>query len=149
MRKRNAVLGAGALLVAMFGGCAVGAGTASNTAQPPTPTKTIRATTPGPTVTRTVPGPTVTVHAKAAPAPKAPSSAVVPGDSGTLRVGKDIKPGTYVTKGNGENSFCTWTRYGADGQVADVGVVTGQAVVTIEAADTKFETNGCHDWTRE
>jgi len=147
MRKRNAALGIGALLVAMFGGCAVGAGSASDSAQPPTPTKTVRV----PAKTVTVPGPTVTVHdkakAKAQVHPVDPG-ATIPGSAGDLRVGSDVKPGTYVTKGNTEGQFCNWQRTGPDGQPIDLGVVTGQAVVTIKATDAVFTTTGCNDWHR-
>jgi hypothetical protein len=79
-------------------------------------------------------------------APAVPTAA--PGD-GTWRVGLDIAPGTYqatVTTG-----FCYWVRLAAfsgslDDILANVIVMNGPALVTIEATDAGFKSSGCGTW---
>ncbi len=144
-RLRNSILGGGALLIAMFAGCAIGTQQGSNTAVPPGPTKTVTITQEA----KPAPAVTVTVTPKAAAAPKAEPGSTISGSAGTLVVGKDIKPGTYISKGNGENAACYWERLDENGQIIDNGLPVGQGLVKIKATDAGFSTQGCADWHRQ
>ncbi|ANC32016.1 hypothetical protein [Isoptericola dokdonensis] len=69
--------------------------------------------------------------------------------AGTFKVGRDIKPGTYVAYAYGD-TWCTWSRR-ADaknnrrGEIAnDYGY--GHRIVTIKASDEYFRTSGCGAW---
>jgi len=66
---------------------------------------------------------------------------------GTFRVGSDVQPGTYESSGQ---SGCYWARLsGFSGQVSDVianGNSDGPVVVTIEAGDAGFQSDGCGTW---
>ncbi len=145
---RNGIIGGGALLIAMFAGCAIGTSQGSNTAVPPGPTKTVTITKPG-AAAKPAPAVTVTVTAKPKAAPKAEPGTVISGTAGTLVVGKDIKPGTYISKGNGENAACYWERLDKSGGIIDNGLPVGQGIVHIKATDAGFSTQGCNDWHRQ
>lgn len=142
---RNAIIGGGALLIAMFAGCAVGRGSASNDAVPPGPTKTVTITKEA----KPAPAVTVTVTPKAKAAPKTEPSSVISGSAGTLVVGKDVQPGTYISKGNAENAACYWERLDKNGDIIDNGLPVGQGLVKIKATDAGFSTQGCSDWHRQ
>lgn len=144
---RNAIIGGGALLIAMFAGCAIGTA-GSNTAGPPTPTKTVTITKPG-APAKPAPAVTVTVTAKPKAAPKDEPSSTISGSAGTLVVGKDVQPGTYKSKGNAADSGCYWERLDKSGEIIDNGIPTGQGLVTIKASDGGFSTQGCNDWHRQ
>ncbi|PFG41444.1 hypothetical protein ATJ88_0083 [Isoptericola jiangsuensis] len=68
---------------------------------------------------------------------------------GTFKVGRDIKPGTYVAYAWGD-TWCTWSRRSdarntAKGELAnDYGY--GQRIVTIKSSDEYFRTYGCGSW---
>ena len=143
---RNAIIGGGALLIAMFAGCAIGTGSGSDTAAPG-PTKTVTVTKPG--AAKPAPTVTVTVTAKAKAEPKAEPGSVISGSAGTLVVGKDIKPGTYISKGNSAGGGCYWERLDKAGNIIDNGLPVGQGVVKVRASDAGFSTAGCADWHRQ
>jgi hypothetical protein len=72
--------------------------------------------------------------------------------AGTWRVGSDVKPGRYVTKGasNKSNPLCYWdVRTGSeDGPIKTQGVkdtMTAQGVVTLVKGQY-FTTIGCQPW---
>ncbi|KUJ66736.1 hypothetical protein ACZ90_33965 [Streptomyces albus subsp. albus] len=69
---------------------------------------------------------------------------------GTFQVGSDIKPGTYLTRGNGTMDGCYWERSkdssGDPDSILANDNVTGSSYVTVKASDKIFTTNGCHDW---
>ncbi|MEV7524064.1 hypothetical protein [Streptomyces sp. NPDC091371] len=69
--------------------------------------------------------------------------------NGTFEVGKDVKPGTYRTTGNGSGG-CYWERAKdssgeTDSIIANDNVV-GSSYVTIAEGDKIFKTNDCKDW---
>ncbi|MFF9022325.1 hypothetical protein [Streptomyces eurythermus] len=71
------------------------------------------------------------------------------GGDGDYQVGTDIKPGTYRTTGNTDDT-CYWERAkdasgGPDSILANDNV-TGTSYVTIKATDKVFRTDGCADW---
>ncbi|MEU6217368.1 hypothetical protein ABZ845_07580 [Streptomyces sp. NPDC047022] len=68
---------------------------------------------------------------------------------GEYEVGKDIKPGTYRTRGNADDE-CYWERAkdasgDTDSTLANDNV-TGTSYVTIKATDKLFKSTGCKDW---
>ena len=69
--------------------------------------------------------------------------------TGTFTVGTDIQPGTYQTPGTDR---CYYARLsGTGGQLGDIianGNPRGQAIVTIEAGDKAFNSQGCGTWTK-
>jgi len=74
-------------------------------------------------------------------------------DDGTQKVGTDVQPGTYRTKGiDGSNFGCYWARLSGFGGTLDEIVANngsydkGSQVVTIAASDKGFETRGCGKW---
>lgn len=142
----------GSSFLAFVLGLGVGAAGGSSTA-------TTAASTPEP-------APTVTVTAepvdggepagaepkhKRKPKPAGPA----PVGEGVWLVGEDIKPGTYRTTGPSDPAFpnCYWARLsGTSGEFSDVitnGNPPGPAIVTIDASDVAFETNGCKGWERQ
>lgn len=68
---------------------------------------------------------------------------------GTYRVGSDIDPGTYRAPGG---NSCYWERLsGFGGDLNDIitnEVAVKNPVVTIEASDAGFSTDGCGTWER-
>ena len=94
------------------------------------------------------PGPTPA----GAPAP-APVAAPAPGakttidHDGTFAVGTDIAPGTYTTAGPKPNGTCYWKRLGnPDGALIDNAMSKKAQVVSIQATDKAFKTDGCQPW---
>ncbi|GAA3938443.1 hypothetical protein [Actinoplanes auranticolor] len=65
--------------------------------------------------------------------------------SGTYRVGKDIKPGTYVAR---DVDGCYWERQTRNGDVIDNAFVmaASRVQVTIRSTDYGFHTQGCGTW---
>lgn len=67
---------------------------------------------------------------------------------GTYRIGKDIPPGTYRTRGG---EFCYWARLrsfsGSLNSILANENARGPEVVTILRTDKGFETRGCGTWT--
>ncbi|WP_328347210.1 hypothetical protein [Micromonospora sp. NBC_00421] len=66
-------------------------------------------------------------------------------DDGTYRVGKDIKPGTYITR---DVAGCYWERQNRNGGTIDNYFVNGakRVQVTIRSSDYGFHTEGCGTW---
>jgi hypothetical protein len=86
----------------------------------------------------------------AAPTVASAASDTIPGD-GTFRVGTDIQPGVYFSKGGRAGYSCYWSRHsgvGSPGDTIDSGLETGQQYVTIAPTDGSFETSHCQPWTR-
>lgn len=70
---------------------------------------------------------------------------VRPISSGTYRIGKKVKPGTYVSSGN--NDACYWELTDAQGNIIDNHISNGpRQVVTIPETAYAFYTNGCELW---
>lgn len=71
-------------------------------------------------------------------------------DDGMYIVGTDIEPGTYRNTGQ---QGCYWARLsnfngGLDGIIANDNTDTA-TIVTIQASDKGFDSNGCGSWTKE
>ncbi|MGY4650878.1 hypothetical protein ACVWWN_004674 [Mycobacterium sp. URHB0021] len=82
----------------------------------------------------TLPGPTP---------PPGPKTTI--DSDGTYTVGTDIAPGTYSSAGPVGDGTCYWKRVnGSD--LLDNALSKKAQVVTIEATDTVFKTNGCQPW---
>jgi hypothetical protein len=66
--------------------------------------------------------------------------------SGTYLVGKEIKPGTYVAKGEIEN--CYWERQNRSGETIDNNFVLSarRVEVVIRSTDYAFHSEGCGLW---
>lgn len=68
---------------------------------------------------------------------------------GDFRVGRDIEPGTYRSRGN-TDGLCHWERAeDASGDTDPLlanGNVRGTGYVTVKATDKVFESSGCKDW---
>ena len=102
---------------------------------------------------RSLVGATITAIALIAASPVASAAPdTVPGD-GTFRVGTDIQPGVYLSKGvQSGGILCIWSRHrgvGSPGDTIDSGAGTGQQYVTIAPSDGSFETMQCQPWTRQ
>ncbi|MEU1969392.1 hypothetical protein ABZ541_29055 [Micromonospora sediminicola] len=65
--------------------------------------------------------------------------------AGTYRVGKDIRPGTYVAR---DVQGCYWERQNRNGETIDNYFVNGakRVQVTIRSSDYGFSTSGCGTW---
>ena len=134
---------AGALMVGMFGGCAVGvlgSAPATEAAAPPA------ATEPGPSkVTRTTSASPSPSPSKTKPKKVIPS---IPGD-GTFRVPQEVKPGTYRTSGE---DGCYWARLrnlsGDFDAITANGNTDGPTTVQIRSGDKGFETRRCGTWRK-
>ena len=65
---------------------------------------------------------------------------------GKYEVGKDIKPGTYRTKG--DLSDCYWERLTRSGEIIANNFATAarEIVVTVRASDGMFTSEGCGTW---
>ncbi|MFJ5026940.1 hypothetical protein ACIQB5_02370 [Streptomyces sp. NPDC088560] len=74
--------------------------------------------------------------------------AALAGD-GDFRVGSDVKPGTYRTRGN-TDGMCYWERAkdasGGTGSLIANDSVSGTSYVTVKATDKIFKSSGCKDW---
>ncbi|MEV8534366.1 hypothetical protein [Streptomyces sp. NPDC051211] len=69
--------------------------------------------------------------------------------NGTFEVGKDLKPGTYRTTGNG-GAGCYWElAKDSSGELDSIIAndnVTGSSYVTVTTAAKTLKTNDCKDW---
>jgi hypothetical protein len=63
--------------------------------------------------------------------------------SGIWKVGVDIEPGTYSSRGG---DSCSWKRLNADGSTIDRNPSRGNQTVTIASTDDDFSTDGCGTW---
>ncbi|PWU56293.1 hypothetical protein DLE60_26505 [Micromonospora globispora] len=65
--------------------------------------------------------------------------------SGTYRVGKEIKPGTYVTH---DVDGCYWERQNSSGNIIDNYFTNGarRVQVTIRSSDYAFHSENCGEW---
>jgi hypothetical protein len=71
---------------------------------------------------------------------------------GTYVVGKDIRPGLYLTSGTSGGGTCSWSRLSSNGSadgsnVIDRGESSDAQYVLIAPTDTAFETHGCQTWS--
>jgi hypothetical protein len=68
---------------------------------------------------------------------------------GTFVVGTDVEPGTYRASSSGG---CYWARLanftGKGDVIANAFVSSGPAIVTVEASDVGFKSQGCGRWER-
>jgi hypothetical protein len=68
-------------------------------------------------------------------------------DSGRYRIGREIEPGTYVSRGNDEG--CYWERLDRNGNIISNGFTNGSRVqVTIAKSDFEFYSTDCNTWKR-
>jgi hypothetical protein len=70
---------------------------------------------------------------------------------GTYLVGKDIRPGLYLTSGATPGGMCSWLRLSSIGgsdasNVIDRGESVDAQYALIAPTDTAFETHGCQTW---
>lgn len=66
---------------------------------------------------------------------------------GLQRVGKDIQPGTYVSKGN--SGGCYWERLDRNGNILDNNFTNGSRVqVSISSSDFEFNSDNCNTWRK-
>lgn len=87
----------------------------------------------------------------AAPAPADPMPGPVPfmEHDGTYVVGKDVRPGLYLTRGATGGGVCTWLRLAGSGDdpvVVERGESTDAQYAQIAPTDQAFETHGCQSW---
>jgi len=67
--------------------------------------------------------------------------------SGLYRVGKEIAPGTYVSRGN--SGGCYWERLNRNGDIIANNFTNGSRVqVTISSGDFEFNSDGCNTWKK-
>lgn len=72
---------------------------------------------------------------------------------GTYRVGKDIRPGLYMTRGATPGGTCSWLRLsstdnsGDASAVIDSGESSDAQYAQIAPTDNAFETHGCQTWS--
>ncbi len=67
--------------------------------------------------------------------------------SGLYRVGKEIAPGTYVSRGN--SGGCYWERLNRNGDIIDNNFTNGSRVqVTISSGDFEFNSENCNTWKK-
>ncbi|GAA1710010.1 hypothetical protein GCM10009809_02940 [Isoptericola hypogeus] len=115
---------------------------------------TLRAADKGKRITVTVTarrkGYVTTTRTSAATAKVMLPAPVISG-AGLYRVGRDIKPGTYVAYVDGKY-WCQWERRSNSGtgvrgrRGSDIGY--GQRIVTIKSSDEYFRTVGCGSWRK-
>ncbi|MEV7614007.1 hypothetical protein [Streptomyces sp. NPDC089799] len=79
-----------------------------------------------------------------------PKKAVAFKGNGTFEVGKDLKPGTYRTTGNGSTAGCYWeltkdSSGEADSIIANDNV-TGASYMTVKAPAKILKSSDCKDW---
>jgi hypothetical protein len=70
---------------------------------------------------------------------------------GTYQVGKDIRPGLYLTLGGFGSETCSWTRLASTtsrdvSSVIDRGESRDAQYAQIAPTDAAFETHGCQAW---
>ena len=78
------------------------------------------------------------------PAPPAPKTTI--DHDGTFTVGVDIAPGNYKSPGPADGTTCYWKRTGSDGSTVDNALTKKPQLITIDATDKSFKTNGCQTW---
>ena len=94
----------------------------------------------------------VTGIACAAPATASPAYPVPFMDhDGTYLVGKDIRPGLYLTLGSSGGGACSWLRLSSLGSrdgsnIIERGESTDPRYAQVDPTDTAFETHGCQPW---
>jgi|SRR5271154_1016444 hypothetical protein len=71
---------------------------------------------------------------------------------GTYLVGKDIRPGLYMTLGTTGGGMCSWSRLSSIGSgdtstIIDRGESSDAQYVLVAATDRAFETHGCQAWS--
>lgn len=64
---------------------------------------------------------------------------------GIFAVGVDIVPGNYSSAGP-VSGTCYWKRVGSDGSTIDNALTKKSQIVSIDATDKSFKTNGCQTW---
>jgi hypothetical protein len=79
------------------------------------------------------------------PAPSGPKNSI--DADGTYKVGTDIAPGNYASAGPASSGTCSWRRASATNETIDNAITKKPQVVTIEATDATFRTNGCQAWS--
>jgi hypothetical protein len=97
-------------------------------------------------------GPAATEEPTAGASPRRtsarPRAKRVAGD-GVYRVGKDMEPGTWQSKGNNR---CHWERLrgtkSGEPLMVGYGNPFGDAIVTIRSTDDTFKSTNCNDWSR-
>jgi hypothetical protein len=70
---------------------------------------------------------------------------------GTYVVGKDIRPGLYLTRGASGTGTCAWSRLSSFGNdhasnVIDHGESSDAQYALIAPTDAAFDTRGCQGW---
>jgi hypothetical protein len=78
------------------------------------------------------------------PPPPAPTTTI--DHDGTFAVGVDVAPGNYSSAGPVGNGTCYWKRVGSDGNIIDNALTKKSQIVSIDATDKSFKTNGCQTW---
>jgi hypothetical protein len=83
-----------------------------------------------------------------APAAADPASYASPfmDHDGTYLVGKDIRPGLYLTRGAAGGGNCSWVRHSA-ANIIDRGESGDAQYALIAPTDKTFETHGCQTWS--
>jgi hypothetical protein len=71
---------------------------------------------------------------------------------GTYLVGKDIRPGLYLTRGAADGGMCSWSRLSSIGNgdasnVIDRGESSNAQYALIAPTDKAFDTHGCQPWS--
>ncbi|MDT7770391.1 MAG: hypothetical protein QOI30_3408 [Mycobacterium sp.] len=72
---------------------------------------------------------------------------------GTYIVGKDIRPGLYMTLGARGDGMCSWLRLSSIGSgdashIIDRGGSSDAQYALISPTDKAFETHGCQTWSK-
>jgi hypothetical protein len=148
VRKRRVFTAVGVLAAFLIGlGVGGGSGDTSDWANAPV--------SPSTTVTnrqlQDLANPPRLVETPPAP-PSAARGSVTSFDAGTFVVGTGIEPGTYSSSGPDGTNFAGyyWSRLrdtsGDFGAIIANNVGKGPAVVTINASDGAFKTEGCSTW---
>jgi hypothetical protein len=74
-------------------------------------------------------------------------------NDGTYIVGKDIRPGLYMTLGARGDGMCSWLRLssisgGDASSIIDRGGSSDAQYALISPSDKAFETHGCQTWSK-
>jgi hypothetical protein len=70
---------------------------------------------------------------------------------GTYLVGKDIRPGLYVTRGAAGGGMCSWSRHSSIGSGGVSNIIersdsSDAQYALIAPTDAAFDTHGCQPW---